>query len=192
MNSVSLKRPVCCGFQETEDIMPSVTKSCDGWTAPNKSLRCHVTSLSWAGSVGEDASRSAFGHLLANSFPLSTLTTQHVSVVLRHLCSQLHSNMRKSCNACVIIIITQSLHKQSLVHWVPFFPLFPLPPKCLLAAEANSIFQQLRKAVVGQQRTCWPATCWCQNWSPPRLNEKGYLGEITESTDINKHASVTH
>jgi len=153
MNLVSLKRPVCCGLQETEDVMPSVTKSCDGGTAPNKSLRCHVTNLSLADSVGEDSLRSAFRHLLANNFPLSTLTAQHVSIALHHLRSQLHSNVMKSCNACVFSIVTQSLHRQSLVLWVLFFP-FPLPPKHLLAAEAKFIFQQLRKAVVGPQRTC--------------------------------------
>lgn len=94
-------------------------------------------------------------------------------------------------------VLLVPLHNQSLVGCI-LTPL-PLPPKCLLTAEVGFIFQKLRKAVVGEERTCWPAICHVVSWrgmwgsSLFRMNEEGYLGEITEKKiDNNKHASITH
>lgn len=86
---------------------------------------------------------------------------------------------------CLVMhVLLVPLHNQSLVGCI-LTPL-PLPPKCLLTAEVGFIFQKLRKAVVGEERTCWPAICHVVSWrgmwgsSLFRMNEKGYLGEITE------------
>lgn len=59
-------------------------------------MSCHQPQF----SVGKDTSQSPSRHLLANSFSLSTLNTQHVGVVSCHLWSQIHLNEMKSCNVC--------------------------------------------------------------------------------------------
>lgn len=84
------------------------------------------------------------------------------------------------------------LHEQSLVHRLPFYP---LPASWESAVSRGKLrFPAAEEGSSGTAGTCRMAAChsvselgnkWGQ--SLHRVNEKGYLGEITESIGNSKH-----
>lgn len=155
-----------------------VTESCDSWTVPNKSPGCRVTNLSLPDSTGEHASRAASRHLHPNRLCQRRFTSPLPPATFKH--DEVLSHMHFW------------LHKQSLVHRLPFYP---LPASWESAVSRSKLcFPAAEEGSGGTAGTCRMAACHSvtelgNKWgrSLHRVNEKGYLGEITESVGNNKH-----